>query len=234
MAKSKPYQEIINLGKKIAAEFSKDGRNDTTTSWMAYYLSELISEVDNEKSLPKKRKLQKECCAIIEELWKKKARFPANARPLGNLQEVIAIVEALTDKQGDKSILRWRMYDIVEDLTPWGKFMVQIRTSMEKILAISFCSAITEDALRKEKEWLEHPEMLTTLEKTAIEQLDKLISHYDHYLISNFINTTDAETISEESPDKLIRAINKLKDLIDDEQKCLDDLKKQIIKNDIP
>jgi hypothetical protein len=64
MEKLKRSQEVLDLGKQLVREFSIHDRYDLTTSWMAHYLSEIITEAEEEKSIPKKRKLQKECCDI--------------------------------------------------------------------------------------------------------------------------------------------------------------------------
>lgn len=225
MAKSKQYQETINLGKKIVKEFSYDEQRDTSLQWMGYYLAELIQKADQEKSPSKKKKFQEECAAFIEQLWERRYRFPRNTRPLANLAEVIPILKALKDDKPDP--MSWRRFIDYEDNSPWGEYIRTVRRSMEDILAISLCSAVSPQVLKSEKEWLNHQSSLSTEEKQIIAHLDHLLTKSDSPIRIVF---TQQETKgkSESPKDKLEEVFERLAYILEKQNKSLSNLKDKL------
>ncbi len=227
MAKSNPYQETISLGKKIVSEFSDEEIRDTTLQWMAHYLAELIQGAEREKSLPKKRKLQKECVAVIEDIWKKRAYFRGNTRPLTKIGEVIPILKALRDNK--PKAFSWSRFIDHENDSPWGEYIKKIRHNMDDILAISLSAAVTQQALLREKEWLDHSEFLSADEKKIIEHLDYLLTKSNTLI--NIIYVTEGketETDPKSPPDKMTQVFEKLVELNFSQNKYLEDLRKKL------
>jgi hypothetical protein len=225
MVKSNLYQETINLGKKIVSEFSNEEIRDTTLQWMAHYLAELIQSAEQEKSLPKKRKLQEECAEIIENIWKKRATFRGNTRPLAKFGEVVSILKALIDDK--KNELSWNRFIDYENDSPWGEYIRKVRLSMDDILTISLCAAAIQQALEKEKEWLDHAPMLSSHEKKIIEHLDYLLNKQDS-IIKIVFTDEESKPKSELHKDKRIQVFEKLANLGKLQAEYLNNLKEKL------
>lgn len=221
--KSKPSKEIIDLGKQLVKEFSDHGRCDQTTAWMAHYLSEIIHEAESEKSIAKKRKLQIECCDIILDLWKKRSYYPGRHKPLAELSDAVNMLSAL--KKEDDDPFSWRQFRAYEDTSSWGQFIRHTRRTMEDTLALSLCTAVAEDVLKREKRWLKHENLLSENEKIIIKYLDTLIDKtYEH------IRIIYGDEKKSKPEDRLTIAFNKLRSLAADHVKKTDDLRDKIIK----
>jgi len=230
MEKSNQYQETINLGKKIVSEFSHEEMGDTTLQWMAHYLAELIQSAEHEKSLPKKRILQKECAAIIEDIWKKRAYFRGNTRPLTKIGEVIPILKALRDN--NPKDFSWRMYRDHEDDTPWGQYVKKVRHGMDDILAISLSAAVTQEAMAREKEWLDHSKFLSVDEKKIIEHLDYLLTKSQSVVNIGYVaEGKETETAPKVPLDRMTQIFEKLAELNSSQIKYLEDLNKNVQAN---
>lgn len=227
MAKLKPYQETISLGKKIIEEFSSEESYDTTLRWMAHYIAELIQAAEKETTVAKKRKLQEECATVILNLWQKRAYFRGNTRPLANFADVIPILQALRDEPSTE--LSWQRFAYYEDGSPWGEFMRRVRHSMDTILKISLCAAVSEQSLRKEKEWLKYQSSLSEDERKIIEYLDLLLLEGD--LRHRVVFVEEGQSQNDKiPPDKLVQVFDKLETLISAQVEYLTDLREKIVK----
>lgn len=178
MEQLKQSQAIISLGKKLVEEFTFSGRCDTTTRWMAHYLSELIERTEAEKSHEEKKVLQKECCELILKLWDKRSQLEGNAKPLARLQDSLSVLQALKNKTDDFPL--WRSYMRLEDLTPWGVFMTRIREISDDILNITLAASVLKEDMLKEKDWLNYKELLSAEEYEIIKTLDALLGNHEY------------------------------------------------------
>jgi len=75
---------------------------------MVHYISELMEKADNAVSEKEEKRLKKECCETILELWRNKEFLPIR-KPLQNLGPVLEILEVF--KQRDFHVSpRWLEY----------------------------------------------------------------------------------------------------------------------------
>lgn len=174
MAKSKHFQEIIQLGKAISESFLKDGHTNTTVSWVGQYLAQLIFEVESEQVPAKKRKLQRECIDLIMDLWQSRQHFPADYRPLAGLSDAVSVLKALKDPEAEDR-LHWQRFDDFSGDIPWGSFANKLRRSFHKMIVISLCATATSDILNDEKKWLKHADLLSEDERQVLKLLDSLL-----------------------------------------------------------
>ena len=193
---------------------------------MAHYLAELIQQAASEKSLPKKRKLQAECCKIIEDIWKKRSHFPGTTKPLGDLKRALKIISALQDEEEDH--WSYRRFIPYEDNSIWGSYIRKVRRSMDDILAISLCTVLTLEALKKEKEWLKYPKKLSTIERKIIEKLDYLLTKSNSFIRVIFV-TESQKNESKTDSDRLTKVFEKLSDLVAIQKEHLDELKRRVL-----
>ena len=120
-----PSQEIIALGKKLSKEFSDSDRPSLTVKWVSQYLALLISRIEKPDNEEQKRRDEKECVELIFKLWNNKEILPHSVRPLANLKDALDVLSALKDD--DPNVPHWQHTRNVENYSPWGKFIEQLR-----------------------------------------------------------------------------------------------------------
>jgi hypothetical protein len=126
MAKSKKYQEVIDLGEKIVSEFGSEDRIDTLSRWMSHYIAQQIELIKNSSGRGRSA-AESRCVEAILSLWRHRAFLPYNNRPFENFEKVFdtiqklnsenprsfyferdqSIKESNTIKTGDKQLKRW-------------------------------------------------------------------------------------------------------------------------------
>jgi hypothetical protein len=88
------FDEIYELGKKIAFELGPENEVDTLSRWMAHYIAELIKEVDNAVGDTKATKA-KECVNTILDVWKVRHEWPNGKRPFENFEGIFRALQSL-------------------------------------------------------------------------------------------------------------------------------------------
>lgn len=227
MEKSKQFQEILNLGKALVTLFSQEDRTDLTTSWMAHYLAEIMQEVREAKDLTKKRALQKECSAIILELWKKRNQFPGNVAPLSGIQHAVSVIGALEDEESDDPY--YRRFRNFEDRSVWGTYIYTLRKAVEDSFKITLGAVVAKSVLDREKLWKEHKPFISEQEKVIIDFLDRELTKEDSPIKIVFV-TGDEPIKNEVPPDKMTMVFRKLHELLNKQVEALDKLEKQVLK----
>jgi len=228
MAKSKHSTEIILLGKKIAEEFAHHGRTRMTLAWLSQYLAERIKNAEAERDPKKKKVMTDECVDLILKLWKHREQFPSDTQPLANFKKIIPVLQAIDIPDAD--IPSWERYRGLENATPWGKFVHKYRHGCDSILMFAIMGSITEDKIKQEKDWLKFPHLLSATEKEVIEGIDRLISKRTDYSLIQIIVSGREEAPKPEPKTKLDELLNKVQEILNDQQKAFDELKKMMLK----
>lgn len=167
MEQSKPSQELINLGKKIVDEFSREGRYNTSVQWMGHYLAELIHKSENASSQEEKESSNKECIAFILELWKQRVYYPERIAPASKLTHAISILNALKSEKPTR--ISFTNYIEQDDDSPIGNYVTTMQKSFEAIFNICWEETVNTSDLNAEREWLDHLSLLKTEERQIIE-----------------------------------------------------------------
>lgn len=174
MEQSIPSQELINLGKKIVKEFSREGRYNTSVQWMGHYLAELIQRSENASSSEEKKSSNKECASLILELWKRRAYYPERLAPASKLTHTISILNSL--KSEKLTDFAFNNYSEQDDDSPIGNYISIMRKSFETIFKICLEQTVNENDLNAEREWLEYLPFLKTEERQIIEKLNATLT----------------------------------------------------------
>ncbi len=98
MEQSKQFKYVIDLGKRLVKELGLSKSTDTLGRWMAHHIAELIEQTDNADGNDRS-KLEDRCREAILELWKHIEVFPKSARPLEDLQSILATIRALDPEE---------------------------------------------------------------------------------------------------------------------------------------
>jgi len=217
-------EEILKLGKKLIKELELVYSVNTLARWMAHYLAELITNIENTEPREEKQKLKKECCDIIIEIWGKRERIPIE-KPTDRLKPIIDVISLL--KKNEHPFIRHRFFDKKNGLknsnSSWLSFLEIIKNNSERIYRKSLIAMISEELLEKDKEWIkEHSSFLSDDEKSVIEYLDSIRE------ITISIHGEEKEETEKEKVEKLF---TELEEQLDEQKEELQKLKKIMLKS---
>jgi len=114
MENSETQQQLLNLGKKLAENFKDNNKGDETSEWMAHYLAEKITGIEQAHGKAKDKE-QKDCFRAILTLWEYQALFPDR---LGPFSEFESVFRAISSLDTDKNMPRYYRYEEPNEETP--------------------------------------------------------------------------------------------------------------------
>ncbi|WP_442591931.1 hypothetical protein ACSBL2_11955 [Pedobacter sp. AW31-3R] len=209
MEELKYSQETIALGKKLIRDFSAHDKRDLTLGWMAHYLSELIVSAEQEQEEAKKAELNRQACEMILTLWQNRNDFPRGTRPLTGLSSAVEVIRSL--RKRDPGLDYWQRNMEYKQNGPWGNFAETVRNSSENIFALAVFASVTEDALTREKEWSEFPNLLSEQEREMLEYIDEILTRDEAPIKIRFTSPGKKEEPKEvEKMDKVLARMEKL------------------------
>jgi hypothetical protein len=182
MAKSGPSEEeIIKLGRQIVNELQIDTRGNTLGIWMSHYLAELISLSETCENEPKRRKIKKECCEIIIQIWNSRKNNSDLPSPLNGLEPIIELLDAL--KKEDFQYPYWMNFRDFPKDTTWSGFINTVKKNSENIFELCFYSAINKELLLKKKNWIEkHKNLISKEELNILENLEVILNRSESFV----------------------------------------------------
>ncbi|USX22502.1 hypothetical protein NHH82_10240 [Oxalobacteraceae bacterium OTU3REALA1] len=89
MKNSAHSKSVIELGKKILAQFDSRAGDEITTSWMSHYVAKLIALAENEKDGPGGFQAQQACMDGILKLWSHRNSLPDGSRPFKDAEVAV-------------------------------------------------------------------------------------------------------------------------------------------------
>jgi hypothetical protein len=220
--------EILELGRKIVKELSPDGndRLSLLEKWMGHYIAELILRIESEDNELVKNKLQKECFKTILKLWEKRYSLASEIMPLNRIKSAVYTLSELK-----KTRSMWdRMRN--SDETSWEGAALQIHDNYMDILKICLQVSIAQDALGKEKAWVdEFGALLSDEEKEIVNELESFLNNSKQTL--TFIidgDKTEVESDNDEK-DRMTRTFDRLESILEDQKEIIEKLKKKSLYN---
>jgi hypothetical protein len=84
MEQSEQQKAILELGKLLVKELGIQKSVDTLSRWMAHYVAEKIKYSEELPEGAKKKAAEKECFALILDLWKHRWNYKSDRQPLKN------------------------------------------------------------------------------------------------------------------------------------------------------
>ena len=95
MDNSEQQARIISLGKQFVDELGLDPGVDTFSKWMAHYLAEKMTLLEQLPPGENKKATEKECFEVILKLWKHRWTLPSGKRPLENFEPILRVLKRL-------------------------------------------------------------------------------------------------------------------------------------------
>jgi len=226
MEELKYSQETIDLGKKLIREFSAHDKRDLTLSWMAHYLSELIIATEKELDQTRKTELNKEAYEMVLTLWQNRNDFPRGTRPLSGLSSAVEVIKSL--RRQDPDVEYWQRNREYQENGPWGNFAETMRNSSENIFALTISASIGQDALAKEKEWAEFPNLLSDEEREVLNYIDEILKR-DKNPIKIHYTTADKKD-KPRKVEKIDKVLGRIEKLLKQQQEQFEALKQSVLK----
>lgn len=220
-------EEILKLGKKLIKELELVYTVNTLARWMAHYLAELITNIENTEPGEEKQKLKRECCSIIIQLWNIRERIPIE-KPTERLTPIIEVLELL--KKRKHPFIPFLFSEKQQDVNSknWVEFLKIVKNNSERIYNKSLLSMISSKVLEKDNEWVEkHDEFLSEEEKKIVEYLNYISKRE---LRIQIIDTSDKEVEEQSDSEKFEQLFKDLEEFIDEQLKALKSLKRNLIK----
>lgn len=153
MAPSIRYRDVVDFGKKLAAELTDGERSDATERWMIFHLAELI---DRAKTAPPNQKVaaERECVDLISKLWSHRTEFRGPHRPMKDFEKVFTYLERI----GQDRPVYYEMPDVglSKEATEW----LQLAEGLDYAarVLIRWCvSNATLEAAKKDARWALEP-----------------------------------------------------------------------------
>lgn len=107
MENSEQQTKIINLGKQLVQELDPDNRVDTLSRWMAHYVAEKITKVEQMNLGTDKDAAEKECFETILMLWKHRWSIPSGKRPLEEFEPLLKVLKRLDPENPEPYLNRY-------------------------------------------------------------------------------------------------------------------------------
>ncbi|WP_040278307.1 hypothetical protein [Psychroserpens damuponensis] len=220
MEQSKQSEDkIIELGETLIEELNLNDRFNTLARWMAQYISELIYKIESTTSKVEKKKLKKECCNLIIQLWDKRERIPIE-KPTDKLKPIISVLELF--KEEKHPFIPFLFAEKQRDIKSknWVDFLKVIKESSKRIYNKSLMSMIHDKVLEKDNQWVEkHGEFLSKEEKTIVSYLN--------YINSSEIKVRIIDSSKKKERDK--SDAQKLEILFSELESCINEQKEALL-----
>jgi hypothetical protein len=94
MENSETQKQVISLGKMLIEEINLDLENDTLSLWMAHYIAEQITTVENTTG-GERVEAEKRCFDTILKLWQHRAFYPRGQRPFDDFEPIFRALARL-------------------------------------------------------------------------------------------------------------------------------------------
>lgn len=165
MENSEAQEKIINLGKLFVKELKLEPGVDTFSRWMAHYLAEKMSSLE-ELEGDQKAIAQNSCFDVILKLWKHRHFLPNNLRPLQSFEKILETLSKLNPDSTEPYFYNhFRNQDLNEveienldfkDVQEWMKIAEEIDKTSRIWIEYVLNQAVIFAKNEATKEWVEN------------------------------------------------------------------------------
>lgn len=222
MEDSEIQKRTMNLGKALVNELNLDPGVDTLARWMAHYIADQITIVENSSGIEKKE-AEERCFATILKLWNHRSGMPGENKPLMNFEPILQTLKRLDPENEHHFFFRNRKKtkdNVPEEVQKWLDIANGIDEAARVWLKYVFKQAASAATDTDTLDWLEN--------SAALQEDDP----YSFILQDLYIDDIWGETQNENEKKRksLIKKIEKLESFAELNQLLLkenrDELKK--------
>jgi len=160
MEHSETQQRVIELGKALIKELNIEPGNDTLSRWLAHYIAELLTNLENDES-DKKIQLQQQCFETILTLWQHRSSFANGRRPFENFELILRTLESLNPENPHSYYRFWQQQErddsdsIASDIKNWTDMAVGIDNAARVWIKFAIDQAVRNALDEKTCSWIE-------------------------------------------------------------------------------
>lgn len=170
MEPSEIREQVLNLGKALIEELSINSDGDTLGRWMAHYVAEQMSLVDNTTG-EEKAKAEKTCFETILRLWHHRAYYPRGQRPFDDFEHVFEVLERLDPENSASYFYSLKPDDsdeVENEIKRWLDAAIGVDEAARMLLEEIFHQAALQAANDKTLTWLENSVNLPKSKDTSV------------------------------------------------------------------
>lgn len=131
----KQQNRIINLGKLLINELGLENGVDTLSRWMAHYVADKISLVEQLPEGEEKENAQKECFDAILKLWENRWELPQGKRPLESFEPILNVLNRINPEKEEPFFYRHSEISKVSNSDDISKYITIIE-QIDKVARI--------------------------------------------------------------------------------------------------
>ena len=158
MESSETQKRVIALGKTLVAELGLDPGVDTLGRWMAHYVAEQMSLVENaigeEKSIA-----EKQCFETILGLWYHHTDYPSGRRPFEDFESIYRILQRLDPENPTPFLYTIQPHDsdeVTSDVQKWLDVALSIDQFARVLIEYAFRQAALNASDEQTLSWLKY------------------------------------------------------------------------------
>ena len=225
MENSEIQQKVILLGKALVNEMGLEPGVDTLSRWLAHYIAEQLTYLENAKE-DEKKLAQDRCFETILKVWQHRSLYPNNHRPFQNFEGIFKTLTALNQKS------RYTYYGFYDskpnlelansnkDLKQWTDITIRIDNAARNLINFALRQAVEKALDDKTKNWLDKAINLMpnddliainqlTSKDDSIEKLETMLKQLNEFIeLSQFIRNEISEAIQQNTSKKVQKDSN--------------------------
>lgn len=220
MENSEIQQKVIVLGKALVHELGLEPEVDTLSRWLAHYIAEQLTYLENAKE-DEKKLAQDRCFETILKVWQHRSLYPNNHRPFQNFEDIFKTLTALNQKS------RYSYYGFYDskpksddaernkDLKQWTDIAIGIDNAARNLIKFALRQAVEKALDDKTKSWLDKAINLMpnddlvainqlTSKDDSIEKLETMLKQLNEFIeLSQFIRYEISDRIQQNTSKKV-------------------------------
>lgn len=175
-------KEVLKLGKLLVKELGLESGVDTLSRWMAHYIAQQMSEIENSTGADKQAAEEK-CFETILKLWKHRAYYETGDRPFENFESIFQTLDRLNPDyeepfyfQSEYST-KGKLNNTDNAVKQYLLLAIQIDEVVRVWLKVIFQHAAEQALDEKTKEWIKAATPLTDNDEASL--IVHILSEHD-------------------------------------------------------
>ncbi len=175
-------REVLNLGKLLVEELGLESSVDTLSRWMAHYIAQQMSEIENATGADKQA-AEGKCFETILKLWKHRAYYETGDKPFESFEPIFQTLDMLNPDneepfyfQSDYST-RGKLNNTDDTVKQYLLLATQIDEVVRVWLKFIFQHAAEQAVDEKTKEWIKKAAPLADNDEASL--IVRIVSEHD-------------------------------------------------------
>ena len=170
MEDSKPFSEVVELGRLIVRQLGLEETQDTLSRWLAHRIAEVMTAAEEASDARERAELGEECEELILRVWERRSNWPHGWPPA----EAAEALDRLMPTHGV-----FRNQGALEPVT-WLDALPRLEEMQAREVRLVLRAGLLDSPASEAEEWLEDAEAhLDSDEVNVLERLRELKTEAD-------------------------------------------------------